>query len=226
MSLLSTTKTWGATGRDEISASIFNAIMGLTTIVGLFVFGYVAELMLGAKITWWTGLALIAGAFVGVYLSVGPNIGIKFVGLGLMAGCLGAISGPYIGQYEMGSVSNIAFVTAAITIALGAAGTFYPKSLENWGSALFVALIGLIVVQFFGGFLSVVGINTGGLHTLLDWAGVLIFSLYIIYDFNRAQFVPKTVEQGVSVGIAVFLDVVNLFLRLLSIFGIKTGADD
>jgi FtsH-binding integral membrane protein len=48
---------------------------------------------------------------------------------------------------------------------------------------------------------------------------VLLFSGYIVYDFNRAQFVTKTPGNAICVGVAIFLDVVNLFIRLLALFG-------
>jgi uncharacterized protein len=56
----------------------------------------------------------------------------------------------------------------------------------------------------------------------VDWFGVILFSGYIVYDFNRAQFVPKTVEHGIEIGVAIFLDAVNLFIRLLELFGMSS----
>jgi len=49
--------------------------------------------------------------------------------------------------------------------------------------------------------------------TITDWFGVVLFSGYILYDFNRAQFVTKTFSNGAQVGVAIFLDVINLFIR-------------
>lgn len=60
-----------------------------------------------------------------------------------------------------------------------------------------------------------------GVRTALDWVGVLLFSAYTIYDFNQAKEGPRTVEAAMSSGISVFLDLANLFIRLLSLFGSK-----
>jgi FtsH-binding integral membrane protein len=53
--------------------------------------------------------------------------------------------------------------------------------------------------------------------TIVDWIAAGIFSLYIAYDYARAQLIPKTVDNAVDVCIALYLDVINLFIRIASI---------
>ena len=54
-----------------------------------------------------------------------------------------------------------------------------------------------------------------------DWIAAGLFSLYIGYDIYRAQQFPKTVDNAVDSALDIYMDIANLFLRLLSIMGKK-----
>ena len=45
----------------------------------------------------------------------------------------------------------------------------------------------------------------------------MIFSLYIGYDWYRAQAYPKTLDNAVDSAIDLYIDIVNLFLRILAL---------
>ena len=47
----------------------------------------------------------------------------------------------------------------------------------------------------------------------------MIFCGYIGLDWNRAQMYPKTVDNAIDSAADIYLDVVNLFVRILSITG-------
>ena len=56
---------------------------------------------------------------------------------------------------------------------------------------------------------------------LYSYAGVVIFSLYLIYDFNALE---KAIARGdnswgtaVDIAVNLYLDIINLFLDLLEI---------
>ena len=49
--------------------------------------------------------------------------------------------------------------------------------------------------------------------------GAVIFSLYIGYDYWKAQQYPKTVDNAVDSALDIYLDIINLFMRILSILG-------
>jgi FtsH-binding integral membrane protein len=51
--------------------------------------------------------------------------------------------------------------------------------------------------------------------SLLDGLFVLIFSGYIGYDWARANQLPKTLDNAIDASAALYLDIVNLFLRIL-----------
>lgn len=49
----------------------------------------------------------------------------------------------------------------------------------------------------------------------------MLFSAFIVFDFNRAMRIPKTFLNAFDVGIQIYLDMINLFIRMLEIFGKK-----
>ena len=55
--------------------------------------------------------------------------------------------------------------------------------------------------------------------TFIDYIVALIFCGYIGLDWNRAQQYPKTLDNAIDSAADIYLDVVNLFVRILSITG-------
>lgn len=56
-------------------------------------------------------------------------------------------------------------------------------------------------------------------QTITSWVAAGVFSLYIGYDFQRAQAYPKTADNAVDCALDIYLDIINLFLRILRILG-------
>ena len=85
------------------------------------------------------------------------------------------------------------------------------------GMFLFIALLLLIVVQF----LNMFFFKSSQLSLIKAYFGVLIFTLYLIYDFNRLE---SLIAQGetswsaaIDIAVNLYLDIINLFLDLLQI---------
>jgi FtsH-binding integral membrane protein len=224
MSLIPKSNVWKNTrGYDEVSANTFNLVFALTTVFGWIAFAVAVNMFIHTKMSGMEYIMYTVIALAGCFVAAAESVGFKIVGMTMIAGGLGAVCGPYIGLFKMASVLDILFATVVITLVLGAAGWCYPKSLASWGSALFVSLIALIIVQLFLPLIYYAcGLPLKGLTHLLDWIGILLFSAYLVFDFNRAQEVTKTLDNAISCGISVFLDMVNIFIRLLELFGVKT----
>ncbi len=77
---------------------------------------------------------------------------------------------------------------------------------------LFFALLALIV---FGVVLIFVNIPGGSL--IYSVLGLVIFGAYTIFDFNRLR--RASMASSVPIAAGIFLDVVNVFLFFLTIFG-------
>jgi FtsH-binding integral membrane protein len=85
--------------------------------------------------------------------------------------------------------------------------TFCPFIFAELGQVLLVSLLIGFIISFF---LS---------STWLDWIFVIIFSLYVGYDWVMAQEDEPTFGNAVKHAANLYLDIVNLFLKLLSIKG-------
>ena len=53
----------------------------------------------------------------------------------------------------------------------------------------------------------------------IDWVVAAIFTLYIGYDIYRSQQYPKTLDNAVDSALDIYMDIANLFIRILSILG-------
>ena len=75
-----------------------------------------------------------------------------------------------------------------------------------------MALMGLIAAEVI---LLFMGIESNA----ISWASAIIFSFYISYDVSRSQVYPYTISNAIGSAMDIYLDIVNLFLSLLEIFG-------
>lgn len=123
--------------------------------------------------------------------------------------------------YDINAIVSTFFVTAGTFIAMSVYGITTKKDLSQWGSLLFMALIGLILT-------SVVNIFLGSstLYWISSAAGVLIFVGLIAYDTQKIKELGYAVADGESsrklaiIGaLSLYLDFINLFLYLLRFFG-------
>jgi FtsH-binding integral membrane protein len=133
-------------------------------------------------------------------------------GLGLL---LGLAFGPVLNVYAKANPSALwqaAGATGAFVAGLGAFGYATRRDLSPYYRFAFWALLALIV---FGIVLIFVSIPGGDL--IYSILGLVIFGGYTILDFNRL----RRANQAASVQIAasIFLDVFNIFLFFLRIFG-------
>jgi FtsH-binding integral membrane protein len=82
-------------------------------------------------------------------------------------------------------------------------------------AVVLAAMLGVIVVE-------VVEIFIFGIHhNVIDWIVVVIFCGYIGYDWARANRIPKTVDNAVDCAASLYIDIINLFIRILRIMGRK-----
>ncbi len=97
-------------------------------------------------------------------------------------------------------------------IALGTTGAAlaFPQLFAKLGGALLGVLIGLVLCE-------VVLLILGRDQAVTDWIAAGLFSLYIGFDVYRSQQFAKTVDNAVDCALDIYLDLANLFIRLLSI---------
>jgi FtsH-binding integral membrane protein len=174
---------------------------------------------LGRDLSGTTGLVLFIGAFACIFgLNVAAAKGREQLAIGLLFGLgllLGLAVAPVIADYANADPSALwqaAGATAAFVAGCGAYGYATRQDLSSWARTLFWALLGLIV---FGIVAIFVSIPNG--HIIYAVAGLGIFGAFTIFDFNRLR--RADADSAVVIAASIFLDVFNVFLLLLSLFG-------
>jgi modulator of FtsH protease len=96
--------------------------------------------------------------------------------------------------------------------ALGAFGYATRRDLSHWARALFWALVALLV---FG--LVAIFVRIPHAHVIYGVLGLVVFGGFTIFDFNRLR--HADIGSAVPIAASIFLDIFNVFLLLLSLFG-------
>ena len=97
---------------------------------------------------------------------------------------------------------------------LGAFGYATRRDLSSWYRTLFWALLALLAFGIVAIFVSIPNANI-----IWSVAGLVIFGGYTILDFNRLRRAGQ--EYAVPIAASIFLDVVNIFLFFLQLFGAR-----
>ena len=118
----------------------------------------------------------------------------------------------YIEQLGSSLVFALFIGTVVIFISLGIIGIMM-KDLSAFGSYLLGALIVLLVFSLIFIFVPV----SNMIMVVLAGLIVLVFALYTIYDFNQIKHNYVSENETVSMALNLYLDFVNIFLRLLEI---------
>lgn len=208
-----------------MSKGLFAFMVSLWTAVGIAVSAIAANY----STTWqfssgWTMLGFVLGVLVisiaGIFISLmSDNPVISFVGYMMVTIPFGLLLGPIVALYTAASIVKVFTVTTGIVVVFGLVGALTPDNLEGWGSYLFGGLLILLLGSFLVPIAGFFGLPIQGAMTLLDWVGVILFTGYVIYDWNRAMRVDRTIDNSIDCAVALYLDFANLFIRLLSIMG-------
>jgi len=217
---MDTTSVWERTGESTMSANLYAFWITFWTAVGIATSALAASLAL----SWEYSLVLFVPAFIAsiVGILIAHNNDDPLISIGgylLLTVSFGAITGPVVAMYTPASVARILFLTTVVVIGLGIAGAILPKSLENWWSWLFGGLLLLLAGQVLLPLTAYLGVPVGNAMTLWDWAGVALFSGFVLFDLNRAMRIPYTMNNAIDAAVEVYLDFINLLLRLLSLLG-------
>jgi FtsH-binding integral membrane protein len=164
------------------------------------------------------GFMIICGLvlpLIGIFVAQNDNPVVAFIGYNLVVAPMGLVLGPVANVYAPDVVANAAIITGMITGLMVIAGFTYPNLFKSLGGVLFYSLLGLLIVRILAIFIP--SLNFG----FIDYIAAAIFSLYIGYDMYRASTIGRTWSNSIGVAVSLYLDIINLFLSILSI-----GNDD
>ncbi|OIQ44582.1 MAG: hypothetical protein BM565_13850 [Gammaproteobacteria bacterium MedPE] len=205
-------------GEQEISAAAYNITIGLCLFWGFFVNWLMVVNIDPASLTsiptWMFFIGYFASCFFGMYLFNSSDKPIvSFIGYNFVVVPFGLIINIVVSVYDDTLVMEAIRITGGVTLVMMILGSMYPKFFKKISGALTVALLAVIVIELVQ--IYVFGIH----HNWIDWAVAVIFCGYIGYDWGRANQIPKTYDNAVDSAAALYMDIINLFLRILRILG-------
>lgn len=203
-----------------IGAGLYNLVIGLTLVWGFAVNYWMVTNIdpntIASINPWIFFIGYFASCFFGIYLfQKSSNPVVSFIGYNFVVVPFGLIINMVVSQYDPELVTEAIRITGLVTVAMTCLGTLFPAFFQKIAGALTIALLLVIVVELIEIFIF----NTH--HGILDWIVVLIFCGYIGYDWGRANQIPKTIDNAIDSAAALYMDIINLFLRILRILGRK-----
>lgn len=136
----------------------------------------------------------------------------------------GFMASSLIVVYSQQSIWSAFLVTAGMFAVLSVIGYTTRVDLSRFGMILLLALVGLIIASVVNYFA-----HSGLLYSIINYAGVILFSALIAFDTQRIKRMATAVSASgtdeVETRVALlgaftlFLDFVNLFLFILRITG-------
>jgi modulator of FtsH protease len=144
-----------------------------------------------------------------------PNLALLYAFATFEGLALGLILESYVASGLSSVVLNAALTTAAVTLAAGAYGYTTKRDLSGLGGILLIGLIGVVVASIVGIFVQLPALQIG-----ISAVAAVLFSGFLVYDLNRvAQSRGATEGETIFLAVSVYLDIFNLFLALLQLFG-------
>ncbi len=140
----------------------------------------------------------------------------------LYAGLTGITFAAIFMAYTSTSIFSTFLVTAGTFGAMSMYGYTTKKDLTSWGSFLFMGLIGIIIASLVNLFMQ-----STMMHTIITYAGVLIFVGLTAYDTQKIKEMnilgnegtDEDTKEAIRGALTLYLDFINLFLMLLRLMG-------
>lgn len=200
-----------------ISERAYNGVL-----LGVLLWGLLVNLLLcafaGGAASRLNPMALLIGyavcALAGVLITKASQKPlVSFLGYNLVVVPFGLVISVLVEAYGgMSSqiVTDAFLYTLLIALGMTGAALDFPRLFSRIGGALLGVLAGLLICEL-------VLLLMGRYQDLTDWIAAGLFSLYVGYDVYRAQQFPKSVDNAVDSALDIYLDLANLFIRLLSL---------
>ena len=180
-----------------------------------------AQLVYGSPLKWVIIFAPLAMVF---YLSARINrmsLSAAQISFWVFAALMGLSISSIFLVYTQASIAQVFFITAASFGGLSLWGYTTSRDLSGWGSFLFMGLIGIIIAMLVNLFIA-----STALQFAVSVIGLLIFAGLTAYDTQQIKEMYYVGDDGTVAGrkavmgaLRLYLDFINLFMMLLSLFG-------
>jgi FtsH-binding integral membrane protein len=198
-----------------ISDRAFYCVVAATLFFGFFVNAIEVIFLFDFFASWNVfvfTIVYIVMALAGVLINViSRNPIISFIGYCMVVLPIGALLSLVLPLYGYYVVRSAFLACAFVTGAMVLLAIVYPKIFYSMIQIVGLCLLIALIYQF-------IAIFTGfGIGGIIDWLIVLLFCCYIGLDVSYARNRPKTLDNAVDSACGLYLDIINLFIRLLAI---------
>ena len=203
-----------------VSRRVYNLLIGGLLLWG-FALNFLMVKLLGEKVS---EFAMNGGALpilliylvcviLGAVLVRRDNPVTSFIGYNLIALPVGLILCVALQGYPSSVISTAVLMTAIITAVFVVLGSIFPNLFLSIGRALGVGLIILIV----GELITLLLFRSSRMELVWAYLGAGLFAMFIGFDWARCNVCACTVNNAIAASANLYLDIINLFLRLLKI---------
>lgn len=199
--------------------------IGISALTSFLVLNVFAEQIFGLLATSTMFFWILWLAQLGLVVYLGKNAmsdsASSLIGFAAYSILTGITLSVTIAMYKPSAVVPAFLTTAVMFIVMSLVGVLIKKDLSAIGHALYSLVIGIIIATL----LNIFFLKSGPVDFFISIAMVIIFSGLIAYDNQKIKTYYLQSNGEVTTGLAVFcalslyLDIVNLFLALLRIFG-------
>ena len=204
-----------AATRDETRA-LFGQTMGLVALTsGLFALG--AYLGRDMSYRWgWLWFIAAFGCLIAMNAAIRSSEQLAIFllfGFGVMIGLATAPTIAYYASTDPQAVWQAGGATALFIAGFGTAGYATRRDLSALARVCFWALLGLILFGFVAIF-----VNIPNAAVIYSVVGLVIFAGFVLVDFQRLR-KARDIRAAPLLAASIFLDVLNVFLLFLQLFG-------
>ena len=201
----------GASRAKEMSPRAYNLVMSALIFLGFCAMGvgaYFTSTMSFARMMMsGAALPLVFGSFIltivgMVMMSAAASkqsVGLSLVGYVIFASTFGLTASFGLANYDLPTINT-------------ALGVTFPKFFQRVYGIGFGILLATILVEIV---LMFMGVS----QTITDLIVIVVFAGFIGYDTYVATTVPPTLPNAVLMASNLFVDIINVFLRILNILG-------
>ena len=199
-------------GKASIVTNDMGQIIGVTQI---------GALLFGSPLKWIVMLAPLGFVF---YLSARiskMSVSSAQITFWLFASIMGLSLASVFIEFTQTSIARVFFITAGTFGAMSLYGYTTKRDLTNFGSFLFMGLIGIIIASIVNIFMQ-----SPALYYGISILGVLIFVGLTAYDTQKIKNMYMAYDSGevaakkaIMGALTLYLDFINLFIMLLRLFG-------
>ncbi len=199
-----------------LSSRAYNMVIGGVTAYGLIV-NFITCAFFSDGIATINPITLMIAYFISAIVGMlivnySHSAIVSFLGYNLVVLPLGALLSVCIRGFSSAIIFQTAGLTGSVVVIMICIAALYPDFVISIGNMLFGAFVILFII----------GIITSILHFNLgfySYAMSCIFSLYIAFDWARANRYQKTLDNAIDSACDIYLDIINLFLNILRIVG-------